>query len=154
MAPECLSRKHGRPAFASDVFSVGIILWRHSLKIQRDQVYRARRISRAAYKKMYKGEYHRFRKRYFRLYFQFKPKFYFWILLIQAGAYIGKLVVHPEPLISAGQFVERARIGPVPGSIVLVLGTLYCMSWGIAAGLSWRDDARRARTRATRSGMG
>ena len=27
MAPECLSRKHGRPAFASDVFSVGIILW-------------------------------------------------------------------------------------------------------------------------------
>ena len=27
MAPECLSRKHGRPAFASDVYSVGIILW-------------------------------------------------------------------------------------------------------------------------------
>ena len=27
MAPECLSRKYGRPAFASDVFSVGIILW-------------------------------------------------------------------------------------------------------------------------------
>ena len=27
MAPECLSRKYGRPAFASDVFSVGIIMW-------------------------------------------------------------------------------------------------------------------------------
>ena len=27
MAPECLSRKYGRPAFASDVYSVGIILW-------------------------------------------------------------------------------------------------------------------------------
>ena len=27
MAPECLSRKYGRPAFASDVYSVGVILW-------------------------------------------------------------------------------------------------------------------------------
>ena len=27
MAPECLSRKYGRPAFASDVYSVGIIMW-------------------------------------------------------------------------------------------------------------------------------
>ena len=27
MAPECLSRKYGRPAFASDVYSVGVIFW-------------------------------------------------------------------------------------------------------------------------------
>ena len=27
MAPECLDRKYGRPALASDVYSVGIILW-------------------------------------------------------------------------------------------------------------------------------
>ena len=27
MAPECLNRKYGRPAFASDVYSVGVILW-------------------------------------------------------------------------------------------------------------------------------
>ena len=27
MAPECLSRKYGRPAFASDVYSVAMILW-------------------------------------------------------------------------------------------------------------------------------
>ena len=27
MAPECLRRKYGRPAFASDVYSVGIIMW-------------------------------------------------------------------------------------------------------------------------------
>ncbi|MHA6345069.1 DUF2270 domain-containing protein [Roseivivax sp. CAU 1761] len=79
---------------------------------------------------------------------------YFWILLIQAGAYIGKLVVHPEPVISFAQFVERARIGPVPGVIVLVLGIFYCLTWGIAAALSWQNDARRARRRAARTGMG
>ena len=32
MAPEGLSRKNGRPAFASDVFSVGIILWEMQAK--------------------------------------------------------------------------------------------------------------------------
>ena len=32
MAPECLDRKYGRPAFASDVFSVGIILWEMQAK--------------------------------------------------------------------------------------------------------------------------
>ena len=72
----------------------------------------------------------------------------------EGRAYAGKLIVHPEPLSHAGQFVERAQIGPVPGGIVLGLGVLYCGAWGLAAALSWRDDTRRARQRRTRSGMG
>ncbi|MDF0602466.1 DUF2270 domain-containing protein [Psychromarinibacter sp. C21-152] len=79
---------------------------------------------------------------------------YFWILLIQTSAYIGKLVVHPEPLTELAQLPVRASIGPVNGWYILGLGVLYCLSWGTAAALSWRDDARRARQRADRTSMG
>ena len=79
---------------------------------------------------------------------------YFWILLIQTTAYTGKLVVHPSPLTSATQLVERAAIGPVSGHYILGFGTLYCMTWGLIALLSWNDDRNRARSRSVRSGMG
>ncbi len=79
---------------------------------------------------------------------------YFWILLIQTVAYLGKLVVHPEPLAAPAELVERAAIGPVDGRYVLGLGLAYCLSWGIAAVLSWRDDRARARQRPDRTSMG
>ena len=79
---------------------------------------------------------------------------YFWILLIQSGAYIGKLLVHPAPLTKASQLIDRAAIGPVGGQYVLGLGALYCVTWGTIALLSWNDDKRRAKTRSASSGMG
>ena len=83
---------------------------------------------------------------------------YFWILLIQTMAYVGKLVVHPTPLTSSSQLFERAAVGPLPGAVVLAIGALYCLSWGLIALWSSRDDARRARARAESSseasGMG
>ena len=79
---------------------------------------------------------------------------YFWILLIQSTAYLGKLMVHPDPLTSAAQLIERAAIGPLRGEYVLGLGALYCLSWGTIALLSWQDDRKRARARPVRSGMG
>ncbi|WP_272004982.1 DUF2270 domain-containing protein [Roseovarius sp. ZX-A-9] len=79
---------------------------------------------------------------------------YFWILLIQSGAYIGKLLVHPEPLTKASQLIDRAAIGPVGGQYVLGLGALYCVTWGTIALLSWNDDKNRAKTRSASSGMG
>jgi uncharacterized membrane protein len=79
---------------------------------------------------------------------------YFWILLIQTAAYAGKLMVHPEPLAHPMQFVERAAIGPVPGVAVLLMGVLYCLSWGLVAFWSWRDDVRRAKRRRNRTSMG
>ena len=79
---------------------------------------------------------------------------YFWILLIQSAAYLGKLVVHPEPLTDMAQLIERAAIGPVSGHVTLGFGAVYCLAWGVAAFVSWRDDAKRAEGRIDHSGMG
>ncbi|MBU3030169.1 DUF2270 domain-containing protein [Paracoccus sp. XHP0099] len=79
---------------------------------------------------------------------------YFWILLIQTVAYLGKLIVHPTPLETVGQLLERAAIGPLPGWLVLTIGALYCLSWGIIAILSEKSDIRRAKTRRDPLGMG
>lgn len=79
---------------------------------------------------------------------------YFWILLIQSVAYLGKLVVHPIPLETAGQLFQRAAIGPLPGWLVLLIGLAYCLCWGAIAYLSDKADARRARTRRDPLGMG
>lgn len=79
---------------------------------------------------------------------------YFWILLIQTIAYLGKLIVHPVPLENVGQLFARAGIGPLRGEIVLALGAFYCLSWGVIAYWSWRSDVRRAASRRDHSSMG
>ncbi|WP_245999408.1 DUF2270 domain-containing protein [Paracoccus methylarcula] len=79
---------------------------------------------------------------------------YFWILLIQTIAYLGKLIVHPGPLQSPGELLERASIGPFPGWLVLGFGAFYCSSWGAIALWSARSDAERARHRNDPLGMG
>ncbi len=79
---------------------------------------------------------------------------YFWILLIQSVAYIGKLVVHPEPLTTMAQLYERAAIGPVGGGLVLAFGALYCLTWGLFAAWSWNNDSARARKRREYTSMG
>ncbi len=79
---------------------------------------------------------------------------YLWILGIQTAAYAGKLIVHPTPVHSFGQFIERADIGPIPGMAVILIGVAYILVWSGLAAWSWRDDARRARNRRGRGGMG
>ncbi|QBX34669.1 DUF2270 domain-containing protein [Paracoccus liaowanqingii] len=79
---------------------------------------------------------------------------YLWILLIQATAYLGKLIVHPDPVTSIDEFLSRADIGPLPGIVVLALGLLYCVTWAGMAFWSWQSDRRRARTRPAHTSMG
>lgn len=62
---------------------------------------------------------------------------YLWILLIQTLAYAGKLIVHPMPVPSLTEFVNRADIGQLPGELVLIAGAIYIAS-GIAGGLGER----------------
>lgn len=79
---------------------------------------------------------------------------YLWILLIQGIAYVGKLMVHPTPIDSAAHFIERARIGPIPGWIILVLGAVYVGVWtGLAIWVT-REDARRSAERGVHGPMG
>lgn len=79
---------------------------------------------------------------------------YFWILLIQSMAYLGKLVVHPEPLAGSAEFLQRASVGPIPGWVMLALGGTYILGFSAATVMSWRDDRRRAATRRDWTSMG
>lgn len=79
---------------------------------------------------------------------------YFWILLIQTCAYVGKLIVHPVPLNGFPDLLARAEVGPLPGLAVLGFGVVYCGGLGVAAYLSWRHDRRRVRKTAGWTSMG
>jgi len=54
---------------------------------------------------------------------------YLWVLLIQSLAYAGKIAVHPRPIETFAQALERAEIGPLPGAAVIACGVLYVVSW-------------------------
>src|SRR5262249_56101531 len=50
---------------------------------------------------------------------------YAWIFVIQAISYYGKLAIHPAPLTSFTDVLQRAAIGPIPGSLVIAPGVLF-----------------------------
>jgi len=79
---------------------------------------------------------------------------YIWILMIQATAYFGKIVIHPAPISSIEQLVERADIGPVPGELILALGLVYNLTWVGLAIWTHRKDRQRFRHRRSESAMG
>jgi uncharacterized membrane protein len=56
-------------------------------------------------------------------------KSYCWIFIIQATAYAGKLLIHPTAVQSLDQVLQRATIGPVPGSFVLLAGLAFHAGW-------------------------
>jgi uncharacterized membrane protein len=50
---------------------------------------------------------------------------YAWIFAVQVVSYWGKLAIHPMPLTSIGELWARTAVGPVPGQVVLALGTVF-----------------------------
>lgn len=77
---------------------------------------------------------------------------YLWILLIQGLAYLGKVVVHPEPAVSVDQIFARASVGPVPGAVMVALGILYIV---VAVGIAiWSYDHDRKRAKRRGGGRG
>ncbi len=66
---------------------------------------------------------------------------YLWIIAIQAIAFVGKLLVHPTPLTTLGEFFDRANVGPVPGEFVLAAGALYVTALATVAIWSGRADS-------------
>lgn len=80
---------------------------------------------------------------------------YLWILLIQAIAYVGKLMVHPTPVSSFAEFISRADIGPLPGALILVAGLIYIVTWsGLATWINHRDARKAGRMDRSGGAMG
>jgi uncharacterized membrane protein len=75
-------------------------------------------------------------------------KNYGWILLIQAAAYYGKLVIHPTALESAGELFRRAAIGPLPGELVVLAGLLFHGGWLTFAMVTLMIEKRHRRPEA------
>ena len=70
---------------------------------------------------------------------------YMWILGIQALAYLGKIAIHPVPISSFSELVQRAAVGPIPGEWMLVGGVLFNCSWIIFAIVTlYLDRIKRA----------
>jgi uncharacterized membrane protein len=69
-------------------------------------------------------------------------KNYGYILAIQAVAYYGKLAIHPVAVTSWQEFVERAAIGPLPGTLVVLAGMVFHGSWVIVALVTLRIEQR------------
>ncbi len=79
---------------------------------------------------------------------------YLWIVMIQACAFVGKLLVHPTSLNSFDEFFNRANVGPLPGEIVLAIGALYVLSLAALAIWSEALDSRKWGLTTSAGGMG
>jgi uncharacterized membrane protein len=77
---------------------------------------------------------------------------YSYVLVIQALAYVGKIAIHPTPVASFGEFVQRAAIGPIPGEVILAAGLLFNAAWITFALITYRLD--RTKHGAKRVSMG
>ena len=77
---------------------------------------------------------------------------YLWILIIQALAYVAKIVLHPVSTTHLETVIGRAAIGPLPGEAVLGLGALYVLGAVIMAIWINIHDARNAARRGDGSG--
>jgi uncharacterized membrane protein len=79
---------------------------------------------------------------------------YAWIFVIQAIAYYGKLAIHPAPLATLSEILQRAAIGPIPGGFVIAAGVLFHASWAIFALVTYRIEIESRRERRTLIAMG
>lgn len=65
---------------------------------------------------------------------------YAWILIIQAIAYYLKLIIHPVPMTSLEDFLDRAAVGPIPGAVTIGAGIIFHITWLIFAAETLRYD--------------
>lgn len=78
-------------------------------------------------------------------------KNYAWIFLIQALAYLGKLLIHPSPIATPDELWVRAAVGPIPGEAVLLAFLAFHLAWALLAVLTRKSSRGRGqwRTRPT-----
>ena len=54
---------------------------------------------------------------------------YIWILGIQTLAYYGKIAIDPAPITSLSELMQRASLGPIPGELILLGGSIFTAGW-------------------------
>jgi uncharacterized membrane protein len=64
---------------------------------------------------------------------------YGWIFSIQVAAYVGKILIHPDPIDSLSEVWARAAIGPIPGLVVLGIGLAFHSTWFAVAIMTYRS---------------
>lgn len=69
-------------------------------------------------------------------------KNYCFILVVQAIAYIGKLIIHPTPALTLAELFDRAAIGAIPGEMVMLGGALFHGGWLAIALFTLRIEMR------------
>ena len=52
-------------------------------------------------------------------------RIYIWIFVVLAASWLVKIVIHPQTTRSLTELIERARIGPIPPWIVLLIGVVF-----------------------------
>jgi len=79
---------------------------------------------------------------------------YMWIFSFQAIAYAGKIIIHPEPLSTFPEFLDRMTVGPFPGAIIFAFGGLFHGAWiGLAIWTHIQDERKHSRNEGV-GGMG
>ena len=76
---------------------------------------------------------------------------YAWIFAIQVVSYWGKLAIHPVPLTSLQELWARAAVGPVPGQLVLAVGTMFYLGLVVLALTTLRGQRAVGRPHAVRA---
>lgn len=79
---------------------------------------------------------------------------YIWILGILALAYYGKIAIHPMPISSFAELVQRAAVGPIPGEWMLVAGILFNGAWTIFTIVTLYVDRTKRAPGSARVAMG
>jgi uncharacterized membrane protein len=64
---------------------------------------------------------------------------YGWLFAIQLVAYLGKLLIHPVPIVALDDLWTRASIGPLPGPLVLLAGLGFHATWLSLAVVTYRS---------------
>ncbi|NWG93409.1 MAG: hypothetical protein HXY21_13040 [Parvularculaceae bacterium] len=69
-------------------------------------------------------------------------------------SYLGKIDIHPTPITSLAEFIERTAIGPVPAAANLLIGAAFHATWISLALWSRRLDRAKHGAKDGVTGMG
>ena len=50
---------------------------------------------------------------------------YLWIYLMLFISWMGKSYLFPQPALTVQEFIQRGAVGPIPGTIIIMLGIIY-----------------------------